>query len=60
MAKMKLVNKVKAAGQQRILNVRPDTPDIRDRYDEREKGISPISGVLDSSHFRPSRTGISR
>ena len=32
MAKIKLVNKVKAAGQQRILNVRPDTPDIRDRY----------------------------
>ena len=34
MAKVKLVNKVKAAGQQRILNVRPDTPDIRDRYYE--------------------------
>jgi pimeloyl-ACP methyl ester carboxylesterase len=34
MAKIKLVNKVKAAGQQRILNVRPDTPDIRDRYYE--------------------------
>ncbi len=34
MAKIKLVNKVKAAGQQRILNVRPDTPDIRDRFYE--------------------------
>ena len=34
MAKVKLVNKIKAAGQQRILNVRPDTPDIRDRYYE--------------------------
>lgn len=34
MAKLKRINKVKAAGQQRILNVRPDTPDIRDRYYE--------------------------
>ena len=34
MAKVKLVNRVTAAGQQRILNVRPDTPDIRDRYYE--------------------------
>jgi hypothetical protein len=34
MAKLKLVNVVKAAGQQRILNVRSDTPDIRDRYYE--------------------------
>ena len=34
MAKIKLVNKIKAAGQPRILNVRPDTPDIRDRYYE--------------------------
>ena len=34
MAKVKLVNKVRAAGKQRILNVRPDTPDIRDRYYE--------------------------
>ncbi len=32
MAKLKLVNKVRAAGRQRVLNVRPDTPDIRDRY----------------------------
>jgi hypothetical protein len=28
------INTVKAAGQQRILNVRPDTPDIRDRFYE--------------------------
>jgi hypothetical protein len=34
MAKIKPTNKIRAAGQQRILNVRPDTPDIRDRYYE--------------------------
>lgn len=34
MAKSKRINKVKAAGQQRVLNARPDTPDIRDRYYE--------------------------
>jgi len=34
MAKVKLVNKVKAANQQRVLNVRPDTPDSRDHYYE--------------------------
>ena len=34
MAKVKPVNTINAAGQQRILNVRPDTPDIRDRYYE--------------------------
>jgi hypothetical protein len=34
MAKVEIVNKVKVAGQQRVLNVRPDTPDIRDRYYE--------------------------
>ena len=34
MAMVKPVNKIKAAGQQRVLNVRPDTPDIRDRYYE--------------------------
>lgn len=52
MAKMKLVNKVKAAGQQHILNVRPDTPDIRNHYYE-------PALVRLASHFRPSRTGIS-
>jgi hypothetical protein len=34
MAKVNVINKIKAAGQQRILNVRADTPDIRDRYYE--------------------------
>ncbi|MEM9624438.1 MAG: C1 family peptidase, partial [Pseudomonadota bacterium] len=32
MANSKYVTKTRAAGQQRVLNVRPDTPDIRDRY----------------------------
>ncbi|MHC4956349.1 MAG: C1 family peptidase, partial [Planctomycetota bacterium] len=34
MAKVKVVHTVKAAGKTRVLNVRPDTPDIRDRYYE--------------------------
>ena len=34
MAKIKVTNKIKAAGRNRVLNVRPDTPDIRDRYYE--------------------------
>ena len=34
MARVKLINTVIVAGQKRVLNVRPDTPDIRDRYYE--------------------------
>ena len=32
MVKITAVSKIKAADQNRVLNVRPDTPDIRDRY----------------------------
>jgi hypothetical protein len=34
MPKLDVVNTVTAAGRKRVLNVRPDTPDIRDRYYE--------------------------
>jgi len=34
MATMKIESTVRAAGKRRVLNVRPDTPDIRDRYYE--------------------------
>jgi len=33
-SKLKTTNIVKAAGKRRILNVRPDTPDLRDQYYE--------------------------
>ncbi|MEZ0154574.1 MAG: C1 family peptidase [Candidatus Reddybacter sp.] len=31
-SKLKSINTIKAAGKKRILNVRPDTPDLRDQY----------------------------
>jgi hypothetical protein len=50
MATVKLVNKVKAAGQQRVLNVRPDTPDIRDRY--YEPALVQLASHVDNSGGR--------
>lgn len=45
MAGVKVVNTIKAAGKSRVLNVRPDAPDIRDRY--YEPSLLPLAAQRD-------------